>query len=102
MNRRNIVARPDKNVNASEDFLVTVVHAHINAAAMCLLGMDNLDDEPDINIFPPQCDHLDKSDKATMLQAAADLLVHQFVDLSYTPRKTQKKKNWLGSQARVC
>ena len=30
-----------------------------------------------------------------MLQAAADLLVHQFVDLSYTPRKTQKKRTGL-------
>lgn len=41
-------------MNASENFVLTVIHS---------LSLDKHDDQPDIDIFPPDHDHLDCSDK---------------------------------------
>lgn len=39
-------------MHACEDFLEVVSVAHILAACMEVLGMQSLDDEPDLNIVP--------------------------------------------------
>ena len=49
----NVVTQPHKDVNAHEDFLVLIVECHILAAAMEVLTMDSLDDEPCTDILPP-------------------------------------------------
>ena len=46
VNRRNVKADPSKNVNASEDFFLMVVHTHIIAAAMHELSTDSVDENP--------------------------------------------------------
>ena len=89
INRRNVRNKPDKDVNACEDFFLSFVRSHIIAAAISLFGMESHDSRPDENIFPPDHEDHDIADKTTILLAAADLVVHQFVDISYgTSHKT--------------
>ena len=42
INRRNITADPSKNVDACEDFIESVLHAHILCAAMESFGMTSI------------------------------------------------------------
>ena len=53
MNRKNIGNKPKKDVNAHEDFFHLLVESHVLAAAMEFLGMENIDDVPPLDIFPP-------------------------------------------------
>ncbi len=41
-NRRNVKKDPADNVNASEDFFLTVTEGHIHAAAMQVFGMHDI------------------------------------------------------------
>ena len=52
INRKNISKKPKKDVNSHEDFFLLVVDAHVLAAAMEFLGMDE-DEEPSAEVFPP-------------------------------------------------
>ena len=83
INRRNVRNKPDKDVNACEDFFLSFVRSPIIAAAISLFGMESHDSRPDENIFPPDHEDHDIADITTILLAAADLLVHQFFDISY-------------------
>ena len=44
--RKNVRNDPEKDVNACEDFLLTV-QSHILSAARTIFGMDSLDDQPE-------------------------------------------------------
>ena len=52
INRRNVVMDPKDDMNACEDFFELTVNAHILAAAMTILGMNSLSDDPSPQIFP--------------------------------------------------
>ena len=46
INRHNVVTKPEKDVNACDDFFTLVVTAHFLTACMIKLGMKSLDDVP--------------------------------------------------------
>ena len=49
INRRNVLTKPEKDVNANEDFLTSIVTSHFLAACMHKLGMKSVDDVPTAN-----------------------------------------------------
>lgn len=72
--------------NASEDFFPYACFSS------CYEPLWKHDDQPDIDRHLPSTDHdhLDCSDKATILLAAADILVH--TKLSYRPQRKRQNK----------
>jgi len=46
LGRTNVKSKPIDSFDASEDFFVVVIEAHVVAAAMKLLGMQALGDTP--------------------------------------------------------
>ena len=57
INRRNITADPSKNVEACEDFIETVLHAHILCATMESFGMTSINDAPQGSTLFPEYVH---------------------------------------------
>ena len=53
INQKNIGNKPENDVNAHEDFFQQVVESHVLAAAMEFLGMEDIEDDPHAEIFPP-------------------------------------------------
>lgn len=82
INRRNVVKKPMDDLAASEDFIVTVVEAHILTAAMTLFGMKNLQDRPCEELFPVESEDLDSLQRRNILMLATKQLVDTFVDIS--------------------
>ena len=48
-------------------------------------GMQTLDDHLDVNMFPEH--DQDPSDRGTVLKAAVDIIVLEFVDIEYIPNR---------------
>ena len=90
VHRKNVRNNPEKDVNASEDFLLTTVQSHILSAAMTIFGMDSLEDQPDINMFPEH--DQDIPDKTTVLKSAVEIIVHEFVDIGFRPQRKGRKQ----------
>lgn len=84
INRRNVGNNPFKDVNAHEDFFLLIVDSHILAAAMEMLGMGSLDDEPCSEILPPDVWVHDKDERRKALYNVASVIVDSFVDLTVT------------------
>ena len=91
VHRKNVRNDPEKDVNACEDFLISTVQSHILSAAMTIFGVDSLDDQPDVNMFPEH--DQDIPDKITVLKSAVDILVHNFVDIAQRKGRKQKSKD---------
>ncbi len=81
VNRRNIRKDPHADVNASEDFFVSVTESHILAAAMTLLEMTSLDDEPSEKYFPAKSSELDPMQRRQLMLLAANDVIGNFVKL---------------------
>ena len=54
LNRRNMRIDTLDDVNACEDFFITVTKGHILAIVMQEFGMSSLDDTPSFSIFPKE------------------------------------------------
>ena len=63
IDRRNVVTKPIKAVDACEDFLICVVEAHILAAAMDVFGMDSVDSKPSDVSFRIRCIVIGRKEK---------------------------------------
>ena len=73
---------PKKNVNAAEDFLTTVLIGHVVAAAMTLLGMKSMDDNPN-DLFPSLSQsRMSKEHKQEVMTELAHRIVSDFVNLT--------------------
>ena len=82
VNRRNVKANPSKNVNASEDFFLMVVHSHIIAAAMHELSMDSVDENPTAMGLTNELWVSEDSDKRKqILEFLCESIVNKYVDL---------------------
>ena len=90
INRRNITKKPDSNVAASEDFLLTVVEAYIVVAAMEVLEMKATSDTPSKVFFPDGCQKLDTLQKKKILLMACTAIVEKFVEISSPPLPNQQ------------
>lgn len=81
INRKNIGKKPKKDVNAHEDFFQQVVESHVLAAAMEFFGMDNIEDDPNAEIFPPTLWMLEKEERYAILLSVCGRIVDEFTDI---------------------
>ena len=51
ISNNNVSKKPKSNFNACDDFLETVITAHILQAALHVLGMSNIDGTPDEKVI---------------------------------------------------
>ena len=82
LNRKNIGISPKKDVNSHEDFFHLIVDVHVLVAAMEFLGMDSLDEDPNVEIIPPSVWMLDKEERKEILLSVCDSIVEEFTDIS--------------------
>ena len=74
--------KPKKDFNAHEDFFTLVVVGFVLGAAMEILGMENLEDDPCQQILPPDVWLHDKCERRDILTSVAGVIVNEYVDLS--------------------
>lgn len=81
INRKNVGKKPKKDVNAHEDFFQQVVESHVLAAAMEFLGMEDIEDSPNAEIFPPTLWMLEKEERYVILLSVCGNIVDEFTDI---------------------
>ena len=91
INWRNITNNPDSNVAGSEDLLVTVVEAHIVAAAMEIFETKSIEDTPSVKHFPIDCERFNSIQKKKILIMACSAVVDKFVQI--IPHSTEVGKS---------
>ena len=79
IHRNNVTADPKKDVEACEQFMLSVTRAYLVVAALEFFGMQTVDDQPSTNA-PPE-GTVSKDDKAKYLQETVRKFVDQFVPL---------------------
>ena len=62
INRRNVVTEVKRNYAASKRFLCLALESRVVAAAMTLLGVERMDDQPKTSTVPERWQHLGKSE----------------------------------------
>lgn len=65
INRRNVVKTPMDDLAACEDFVITVIEAHILSAAMTLFDMKSLGDRPCEKFSPKESESLNSLQRKT-------------------------------------
>lgn len=63
INRRNVVTEVKRNYAASKRFLCLALESRVVAAAMTLLGIERMDDQPKTSTVPERLQHLGKSER---------------------------------------
>lgn len=79
INRRNVVTEVKRNYAASKRFLCLALESRVVAAAMTLLGIERMDDQPKTSTVPERLQHLGKSERKNVLTNLAAKVVDQFV-----------------------
>ena len=82
--RRNVGKKPKKDFNAHDSFFNLVTTSHILAAAIEILGMDNLDDTPCELLVPKDIHTLPKPDRRAIFDHICHVIVHSYVDLHHS------------------
>ena len=84
INRRNVLTKPEKDVNANEDFLTSIVTSHFLAACMHKLGMKSLDDVPTASGFEfnESTWMLPDSDRKSILYSFCQTVISESVNFS--------------------
>ena len=80
--RRNVGQKPKKDFNAHDDFFNLVITSHILAAAMEILGMETLEDDPSECLFPPNIGTLSSTERKEVLQQVVSVIVNSYVDIN--------------------
>ena len=88
---------PKKDFNAHDDFFSLVTTCHILVAAMDVLGMDSLDDDPSKCLIPDDILSLSKDQRSVILTQIANVIVRSFVNLQhnieFVTNEGEKKKS---------
>lgn len=83
INRRNVRKDPSKDVNASEDFILTVDEGHILSAVIQVFEMTSLDDVPSSASIPSNSSELAPHARSNVLLHAVQEVIETHVDLSF-------------------
>ncbi len=85
LGRTNVVQRPLDNFNACDDFFVLVVHAHILAAAMKMLGISDVNEIPSSSPFPGlEVEWMESAEsRKKMLHSVSSKIVEKFINLDF-------------------
>ena len=81
INRRNVAKDVTGRFNACIDYMETVIHCHITAAAMDFFGMKEQTDDPSSNALPLCDGSMDASQKWNVLQGTVGEIVNRYVVL---------------------
>lgn len=76
-----MLSKPEKDVNASDDFLSLVVTSHFLAASMKKLGMESLDDVPTIGEFDPNTWMKSNADRRSEIYSFCQQVIHDHVNI---------------------
>ena len=84
INRRNVVKKVKKDMNACEDFFELTVTGYVITCAMELLGMSAVDEVPNSGFIkePEEAWMKDDSERRSILMDVAKAIVEEHVDLS--------------------
>lgn len=82
INRRNVLTKPEKDVNASEDFLTLTVTSHFLALCMQKLSMKSLDDVPMSDEFDENTWMLSDDDRKSALYSFCQRVIDENVNFS--------------------
>ena len=84
INRRNVVKKVKSDMNSCEEFFELVVVGHIISSAMEILGMCAIDEMPSSGVIqcPDEVWMKDDSERKSILNEVASLVVERYVDLS--------------------
>ena len=93
MNKRNVVNDPSKNMNACEDFFVSVVEAHILAVTMSYFNMSSLEDNPVSILFANDCHKLEFTKRHTIPFLEIGNIINEFVDISFDNSTSRPEDN---------
>ena len=92
INHQNVISNPGNDVNSCEEFLTIAVKAHVVAAAMEVLGMSDLNDQPNECIIPPGVGGLSQ---IAIIESVVEVIISDHVDLDATletpKQKTERK-----------
>ena len=95
INRSDVVKNPKSNFNACEDFLEIVVKAHILSAALKILKMSNIEDQPSDSVIGiPSSENLwtyPNDERKAILHSVCEKIVN-FMNFSFNthPNLTTK------------
>lgn len=93
LNRTSVPRDPKNDVNSAEDFLQVVLVGHVVAAAMEILEMDSMDDEPN-DLYPALLQpRMTKEQKQEALTGIAHSIATKFVNLTTLECIDDKKKS---------
>ena len=73
-----------KDFNAHNSFFSLITTSHILAAAMEVLSMDSLDDNPSEFLVPKDIPTLPKSERSKIVNHICDVIVHSYIDLHHS------------------
>ena len=79
---RTNVSQPDKDFNACEDFFVIVIDSHILAAALQVLGMESIHDQPRVVELQDVVSQ-SKEVRAAALKSACKKVVDRFISFEF-------------------
>ena len=85
INWRNVTATPKSSVDACEDFLDTVVDAHIVAAALEILKITSVSDTPSSPVIPENIWLMSNDERRDVLHMTWRNIVNSFVWLDPRP-----------------
>ena len=63
MNRTNVPREPQKDVNASEDFLDVLFIGHVITSALQYFGMNDIEDDPNETLLPKEVSEMSANEK---------------------------------------
>ena len=91
MQRRNVGKEPKKEFNAHDDFFNLATTSHILAAAMELLGMSELADDPSDCLIPDDIHNLPPSERKVVLDQITSVIVRSHIDLHHNIERDTAK-----------
>lgn len=99
VNRSSVPKDPKSDVNATKDFIYLALVGHVVVAAMEVLGMKSIEDQPTSEGFPSSETRLTKDEKKQVLSRITSTITSKFVNLSVILQSTANSKESTGAKS---
>ena len=86
LGRSDVTVKPKKNMNACEDFLVTVLHSYITVAAMEVLGISNMEEWS--SLIPEDLWLCGEDERRKVMDSILSKIIEKYVDIRYNTSST--------------
>ena len=84
MNRTNVPREPQKDVNASEDFLDVLFIGHVIASALQYFRMNDIEDDPNETLLPKEVSEMSANEKHAVFFQHISNIVDSCVDITFS------------------